>query len=56
MFLDVGKILCGIQVSKEESLKFDEWLNNLGYPYVEETDNPAYADFLGEESSESEVE
>ncbi|GAA5988018.1 hypothetical protein JCM5350_004143 [Sporobolomyces pararoseus] len=53
---DVGKILCGIQVSKEESLKFDEWLNNLGYPYVEETDNPAYADFLGEESSESEVE
>ena len=52
--LDVGKILCGIQVAPEENTRFDEWLANLGYPYVEETDNPGYADFLGEEEDESE--
>ena len=47
--LDVGKILCGIQVPPSENEAFDEWLMNLGYPFVEETKNPAYADFLGDD-------
>ncbi|GAA6022683.1 hypothetical protein JCM11491_000565 [Sporobolomyces phaffii] len=45
---DVGKILCGIQVPPGEADEFDQWLVSLGYPFVEETDNPAYADFLGQ--------
>lgn len=44
--IDVGKVLCGIQVPKGESAKLDEWLLNLAYPYVEETDNQVYKDFL----------
>jgi len=47
--VDVGKILCGIQVPPSENEAFDEWLMNLGYPFVEETKNPAYADFLGDD-------
>ncbi|GAA5889467.1 hypothetical protein JCM5296_006370 [Sporobolomyces johnsonii] len=50
---DVGKILCGIQVPPAESNAFGEWLQALKYPYVEETDNPAYADFLGDDDDES---
>lgn len=54
---DVGKILCGIQVPPSEGAAFTEWLDSLKYPYVEETANPAYADFLAEDdSSESEAE
>ncbi|GAA5844152.1 hypothetical protein JCM3766R1_003273 [Sporobolomyces carnicolor] len=53
---DVGKILCGIQVPREESQTFDEWLVNLGYPFVEETHNPAYADFLGGGDEDDELE
>ncbi|GAA5835977.1 hypothetical protein JCM11251_006618 [Rhodosporidiobolus azoricus] len=53
---DVGKILCGIQVPPAETPAFDEWLKALKYPYQEETQNPAYADFLGEEESETEAE
>ncbi|GAA5871559.1 hypothetical protein JCM16303_000792 [Sporobolomyces ruberrimus] len=49
---DVGKILCGIQVDPKESTRFDEWLHHLGYPFVEETNNPAYADFLGDDEEE----
>ncbi|GAA6063076.1 hypothetical protein JCM10212_003134 [Sporobolomyces blumeae] len=48
---DVGKILCGIQVPPSESAAFDSWLTNLGYPWVEETSNPAYADFLGDDET-----
>ncbi|GAA5909209.1 threonine ammonia-lyase ILV1 [Sporobolomyces salmoneus] len=53
---DVGKILCGIQVPKEETKNFDDWLQGLGYPFVEETENPAYADFLGGGDEEDELE
>ncbi|BGP49263.1 threonine deaminase [Rhodotorula kratochvilovae] len=52
---DVGKILCGVQVPPAESTSFTEWLDSLAYPYVEETSNPAYADFLGEDDSETEA-
>ncbi|BGP33099.1 threonine deaminase [Rhodotorula toruloides] len=50
---DVGKILCGIQVPEEESSIFDEWVVALKYPFVEETSNPAYADFLGDEDGDA---
>ncbi|GAA5981447.1 hypothetical protein JCM11641_004766 [Rhodosporidiobolus odoratus] len=53
---DVGKILCGIQVPPEENEAFSEWLDSLAYPYVEETSNPAYADFLGDDEEESGAE
>ncbi|GAA5915978.1 hypothetical protein JCM8208_002818 [Rhodotorula glutinis] len=54
---DVGKILCGIQVPPSEGAAFTEWLDSLKYPYVEETANPAYADFLAEDDeSDSEAE
>ena len=43
---DYGRILVGIQVPKKESKAFDAFLKNLGYPFVEETDNPAYRLFL----------
>ncbi|GAA5867353.1 hypothetical protein JCM8547_003318 [Rhodosporidiobolus lusitaniae] len=49
---DVGKILCGIQVPPEENNAFGEYLVSLKYPYVEETQNPAYADFLAEDEGE----
>ncbi|BGP17318.1 hypothetical protein JCM10213_009078 [Rhodosporidiobolus nylandii] len=53
---DVGKILCGIQVPPAETAVFDDWLVGLSYPFVEETQNPAYADFLAEDEEESEGE
>ncbi|WP_228121865.1 threonine ammonia-lyase, biosynthetic [Variovorax paradoxus] len=43
---DYGRILVGLQVPAEESAAFDEFLETLGYPYVEETANPAYRLFL----------
>ena len=36
----------GIQVPPEDAAAFDAFLSTLGYPYVEETLNPAYALFL----------
>jgi hypothetical protein len=50
------RILCGIQVPPASTNEFGEWLAALKYPYVEETQNPAYADFLGDEETESEAE
>ncbi|KAL6300496.1 tryptophan synthase beta subunit-like PLP-dependent enzyme [Sparassis latifolia] len=43
---DLGKVLAGIQVSKSDSQAFDTFLNNLGYPYVEETNNEVYKRYL----------
>ncbi|SCZ99893.1 BZ3500_MvSof-1268-A1-R1_Chr9g10313 [Microbotryum saponariae] len=51
---DVGKILAGIQVAQQDEPKFQEWLHGLRYPYVEETDNPVYKDFLDEVHAEDE--
>ena len=39
---DLGKVLAGIQVPPNESEQFDVFLSNLGYPYVEETQNEVY--------------
>ena len=43
---DVGKVLCGIQVPENLSSRLDEWLLNLSYPFVEETDNALYKELL----------
>ncbi len=43
---DYGRILVGMQVPAKDSKKFDSFLKTLGYPWVEETDNPAYQLFL----------
>ncbi len=42
----VGRVLCGIQVPKDGTAQFREFLDNLGYLYFRETDNSAYRIFL----------
>lgn len=42
-----GRVLTGIQVPREDMKAFRQKLEDLGYPYWEETSNPAYAAFLG---------
>jgi threonine dehydratase len=44
---DYGKILLGIQVPREAMGQWQEFLDNLGYPYSDESQNPAYKLFLG---------
>ena len=41
-----GRVLCGIQVPKDELKVFREHLTDLGYASFEETDNLAYRTFL----------
>lgn len=41
-----GRVLVGLQVPTEQRCKLDQWLTELGYPFCEETDNPAYQLFL----------
>ncbi|MDX1405166.1 MAG: threonine ammonia-lyase, biosynthetic [Woeseiaceae bacterium] len=43
---DYGRILAGIQVPDADSDELEAHLNDLGYAYSEESDNPAYAMFL----------
>ncbi len=43
---DYGRILVGLQVPKSDNKAFKEFLAALGYPCVEETDNPVYRLFL----------
>jgi threonine dehydratase len=44
---DYGRVLVGMQVPAEDKKKFDLFLVELGYPYRDETRNPAYRLFLG---------
>ncbi|MBS0309343.1 MAG: threonine ammonia-lyase, biosynthetic [Proteobacteria bacterium] len=44
---DVGRILVGLQVPKKEMKAFREFLAGLGYPHIDESENPAYKLFLG---------
>ncbi|MDX1698214.1 MAG: threonine ammonia-lyase, biosynthetic [Thiohalobacterales bacterium] len=44
---DYGRVLVGIQVPREGRKDFRASLDKLGYLYWEETDNPAYQLFLG---------
>ena len=43
---DFGRVLVGMQVPPGEMAQFRKFLRNLGYEYVEETNNPAYRLFL----------
>ncbi len=44
---DFGRVLVGMQVPPTQALAFNDFLQQLGYPYWEETHNPAYQQFLG---------
>ncbi len=44
---DFGRVLVGMQVPPNSQAEFEAFLQNLGYPYWDETQNPAYQLFLG---------
>lgn len=44
--MDYGRVLVGMQVPRTDHQAFRQFLETLGYPYHEETDNPAYRLFL----------
>jgi threonine dehydratase len=44
---DHGRVLVGMQVPRRDQRKFRAFLARVGYPYCEETRNPAYRLFLG---------
>ncbi len=44
---DVGRVLVGMQVPPQQQHEFTIFLQNLGYPYWDESNNPAYLLFLG---------
>ena len=43
---DYGRVLAGIQVPPEDQAAFQAFLEGLGYPFVDEGDNPAVRLFL----------
>jgi len=43
---DYGRILVGLQVPAADQKAFNQFLQTLDYPYVDETDNPVYRLFL----------
>jgi threonine dehydratase len=43
---DYGRVLVGMQVPPGEMRAFQRFLDGLGYPWVNETRNPAYRLFL----------
>ncbi|TCV84334.1 threonine ammonia-lyase, biosynthetic [Sulfurirhabdus autotrophica] len=44
---DYGRVLVGVQVLPKEKPKFKAFLDELGYHYWDESNNPAYKLFLG---------
>jgi threonine dehydratase len=44
---DYGRVLVGMQVPRAEMRQFFQFLDSLGYPYIDESRNPAYKLFLG---------
>ncbi len=44
---DYGRVLVGMQVPAADKKKFEAFLEELGYPYQDESRNPAYRLFLG---------
>lgn len=44
---DYGRVLAGVQVPEPELQEFNQHLDELGYPYWNESGNQAYALFLG---------
>ena len=49
---DVGRIVVGVQVPPAEMADWEDFLEGLGYHYVNESNNPAYSLFLGEVAGE----
>jgi threonine dehydratase len=43
---DYGRILVGLQVPAADRRALSQFLDQLGYPFVDETDNPVYGLFL----------
>ncbi len=43
---DFGRVLIGLEISENQDAELRDFLDNLGYRYVEETDNAAYRLFL----------
>ncbi|WP_422930231.1 threonine ammonia-lyase, biosynthetic [Singulisphaera sp. PoT] len=43
---DYGRILIGVQIPDGERADFQAFIESLAYPYIDETDNPAYRLFL----------
>ena len=43
---DYGRILVGLQVPRKDSRALRDFLDGLGYPYVDESANPVYGLFL----------
>ena len=43
---DYGRILVGLQVPEKDNASFEKFLQTVGYPHVDETDNPVYKLFL----------
>jgi threonine dehydratase len=43
---DYGRVLVGMQVPARDKKKFEAFLQELGYPYTDESRNPAYRLFL----------
>ena len=43
---DYGRVLVGMQVPRQDKDKFEAFLKALGYPYRDESGNPAYRLFL----------
>jgi threonine dehydratase len=44
---DYGRVLVGLQVPEQDRGRFERYLDELGYAFSDETDNPAYRLFLG---------
>ena len=44
---DYGRVLVGIEVPPDDHAEFRAFLDNLGYAWVDEAQNPAYRLFLG---------
>jgi len=44
---EYGRVLLGIQVPDEDDERFQHFLDNTGYIYHLEEDNPAYNMFVG---------
>ncbi|MDR0481209.1 MAG: threonine ammonia-lyase, biosynthetic [Gallionellaceae bacterium] len=44
---DYGRVLVGMQVPHKDNKALKAFLDGLGYPYWDESDNPAYKLFLG---------
>ena len=43
---DFGRVLAGLEIPEGQEPQLQAFLENLGYRYVEETDNQAYQLFL----------